>query len=156
MKSLKTFLTTEIPAIECGITRKDISLLRKYKTISVGGKTYSTAGILKRIHSCEGCRQMKLKLKAMELQIQEYHMKPVPPVEILMRDYFEKHYKKTSNRGYSRKKLFDEVTSYLEMTYGIRILHSSDVRWRWFIKEVVQDCSKNYKRLQVQRKSVKN
>ena len=156
MKSLKTFLTTEIPAIECGITRKDISLLKKYKTISVGGKTYSTADILKRIHSCEECLQMKLKLKAMELQIQEYHMKPVPPVEILMRNYFQKHYEKTSVRGYSRKKLFDEVTSYLDMTYGIRILHSSDVRWRWFIKEVVKDSSKNYKKLQIKKKSVKN
>ena len=156
MKSLKTFLTTEIPAIECGITRKDISLLKKYKTISVGGKAYATLDVLKRIHSCEECRQMKLKLKAMELQIQEYHMKPVPPVEIVMRDYFEKHYEKTSVRGYSRKKLFDEVTSYLDMTYGIRILHSSDVRWRWFIKEVVQDCSKNYKKLQIKKKSMKN
>ena len=156
MKSLKTFLTTEIPSIECGITRKDISLLKKYKTISVGGKTYSTADILKRIHSCEGCRQMKLKLKAMELQIQEYHMKPVPPVEILMRDYFEKHYKRTSLRGYSRKTLFHEITTFLSREYNIRILHSSDVRWRWFIKEVVKDSSKNYKRLQIKKKSVKN
>ena len=83
-------------------------------------------------------------------------MKPVPPVEILLRDYFEKHYEKTSNRGYSRKKLVDEVTSYLDMTYGIRILHSTDVRWRWFMKEVVKDHSKNYKRLQIKKKSVKN
>jgi hypothetical protein len=155
MESLKTFLTTEIPAIECGITRKDISLLKKYKTISVGGKTYSTADILKRIHSCETCRQMKIKIDALEIELKKNKVKPPPPVKILMRNYFQKHYEKTSVRGYSRKTLFHEITTFLSKEYNIRILHSSDVRWRWFIKEVVKDSSKNYKKLQIKKKSVK-
>ena len=85
----------------------------------------------------------------LELQLKE---QAKVPLKVVLRNFFEEHYERTTKPQYSRRKLFNEVASYLKDTYHVLLLTPSDTRYKWFLKEVIRDRSKNYKKLKIRQK----
>lgn len=153
MESLKHFITSGRSASECGITQREIEVLRGYKTITVGGKTYKTSEILNRVHSCDDCNKLILKIKTLELQLEKYAAPRVEPVQTILEDFFKSHYVHVGRRGYSRKRFFNEVAKYMRQ-HDIIILTPKDERYKKFLRNTVGDSSKNYKRLKITKSNV--
>ena len=153
MESLKHFITSGRSASECGITQREIEVLRGYKTITVGGKTYETSEILNRVHSCDDCNELKLKIKALGLQLEKYAAPKVEPVQTILEDFFKSHYVHVGRRRYSRRDFFNEVAKYMRQ-HDIVILTPKDERYKKFLRNTVGDSSKNYKRLKINRSNI--
>ena len=100
MQLLKQFITSGKTASECGISKREVDVLRGYKTVTVGGKTYETSEILNRVHSCDDCNKLKLKIKALELQLEKYAAPPVEPVQTILEDFFKSNYVRVGSLGY--------------------------------------------------------
>ena len=148
MQLLKQFITSGKTASECGISKREVDVLRGYKTVTVGGKTYETSEILNRVHSCDDCNKLKLKIKALELQLEKYAAPPVEPVQTILEDFFKSHYVHVGRRRYSRRDFFNEVAKYMRQ-HDIVILTPKDERYKFFLRNTVGDSSKNYKRLKI-------
>ena len=104
MESLRLFLTTNKSAQDCGITLNDIHLIRQYKTISVGGSQYETKDVLQQIEQCESCCELRLKIKSLEIALARHNQKrDDPPIQVVLEDYFKKHYFPVRMRVYSRR-----------------------------------------------------
>ena len=153
MQLLKHFITSGKTASECGITQREIEVLRGYKTITVGGKTYETSEILNRVNSCDDCNELKLKIKALELQLEKYAAPKVEPVQTILEDFFKSHYVHVGRRRYSRRQFFNEVASNMQQ-HNIIILTPKDERYKFFLRNTVGDCSKNYERLKINRSNI--
>ena len=153
MESLKQFITSGKTATQCGITQREIEVLRGYKTVTADGKTYETSEILNRVHSCDDCNKLKLKIKALELQLEKYAAPPVEPVQTILEDFFKSNYVRVGSRRYSRRDFFNEVVSYMRQ-HDIIILTPKDERYKLFLRNTVGDSSNNYKRLKINRSNI--
>ena len=154
MESLRLFLTTNKSAQDCGITLSDIHLIRQYKTITVGRRQYETKDVLQQIELCESCCELRLKIKSLEIALARHNQKrdDPPPIQVVLEDYFKKNYFPVRMRVYSRRQLFKEVCDFLRVSFNIYILCPSDERYVFFIRHIVKDSSKNYKRLKIKKK----
>ena len=130
------------------LSKEALDLLASYNNIVLEGVVYKSCELLQR-HCCPSCSSLLLENHALRLQLKE---EAKPPLNVVLREFFGTHYERTTKLQYSRTKLFREVASYLKDTYHLQLVTPSDTRYRWFLKNVVKDKSKNYKKLKIRLK----
>ena len=130
------------------LSKQALDLLVSYDNIVMECVVYKSCELLQR-HCCPSCSSLLLENHALRLQLKE---EAKPPLNLVLREFFGTRYERTTKPQYSRRKLFNEVASYLKDTYHLRLLTPSDTRYKWFLKEVVNDKSKNYKKLKIRQK----
>ena len=146
MDELKHLLNHD--ATKVVLSKEALGLLMSHTSVSCNGVLYKTCDLLQK-HCCSSCSELLLQNHALALQLKE---EAKVPIEVVLRGYFEAHYQRTTGRLYSRKRLFKEVTAFLKINYQQVLLTPSDARYKWFVKEVVRDTSKNYKKLKIRKK----
>lgn len=130
------------------LSKEALNLLVSYDNIVLEGVVYKSCALLQK-HCCPSCSRLLLENHALRLQLKE---EAKPPLNVVLRDFFGIRYERTTKPEYSRTKLFHEVASYLKDTYHLQLLTPSDTRYKWFLKNVVKDTSKNYKKLKIRQK----
>ena len=136
------------------LTPASLQILQKYKYIDYHGQRYKTNELIQDMVSCHRCANYWLRVSALEARLEKYeNPKTVVDLEVVLRDFFEKKYTRTSARVYSRRVLFKEVQIFLEEKFEIHLLHPTDERYRRFIREIVGDTGKGYKRLRIRKKT---
>ena len=130
------------------LSKEALSILVSYTKVISEGVFYKSCELLQK-HCCPSCSTLRLQNHALKLQLKE---EAKVPLEVVLRKFFEERYERTLKRQYSRKKLFQEVAFYLKGVYHLRLLTPSDARYKWFLKNVVKDKSKNYKKLKIRKK----
>ena len=130
------------------LSKEALDLLVSYNNIVLEGVKYKSCELLQK-HCCPSCSSLLLENHALRLQLKE---EAKPPLNVVLRNFFVEHYERTTKPQYSRTKLFREVTSYMNDTYHLQLLTPSDTRYKWFLKNVVKDASKNYKKLKIRQK----
>ena len=130
------------------LSKQALDLLVSYNNIVLEGVKYKSCELLQK-HCCPSCSSLLLENHALKLQLKE---QAKVPLKVVLRNFFEEHYERTTKPQYSRRKLFNEVASYLKDTYHLQLLTPSDTRYKWFLKNVVKDTSKNYNKLKIRQK----
>ena len=130
------------------LSKQALDLLVSYHDVTFEGVKYRSCELLQK-HCCPSCSSLLLENHALRLQLKE---EAKPPLNVVLRHFFFEHYERTTKLQYSRTKLFREVASYLKDTYHLQLVTPSDPRYKWFLKEVVKDPSKNYKKLKIRQK----
>jgi hypothetical protein len=130
------------------LSKQALDLLVSYNDVTLDGVVYKSCELLQR-HCCPSCSSLLLENHALRLQLKE---EAKPPLNVVLREFLGTRYERTTKPQYSRRKLFNEVASYLNDTYHLQLLTPSDARYKWFLKEVVKDTSKNYKKLKIRQK----
>ena len=130
------------------LSKEALDLLVSYDNIVMECVVYKSCELLQR-HCCPSCSSLLLENHALRLQLKE---EAKPPLNLVLREFFGTRYERTTKPEYSRTKLFHEVASFLRDTYHLQLLTPSDTRYKWFLKEVVNDTSKNYKKLKIRQK----
>ena len=130
------------------LSKEALDLLVSYNDVAFDGVKYKSCELLQR-HCCPSCSRLLLENHALRLQLKE---EAKPPLNVVLREFFGTHYERTTKPEYSRTKLFHEVASYLKDTYHLQLVAPSHAGYRWFLKEVVNDTSKNYKKLKIRQK----
>ena len=130
------------------LSKQALELLVCYNDVVLEGVKYKSCELLQK-HCCSSCSSLLLENHALQLQLKE---EAKPPLNVVLRNFFVEHYERTTTPQYSRAKLFHEVASFLRDTYHLQLLTPSDTRYKWFLKEVVNDTSKNYKKLKIRQK----
>ena len=130
------------------LSKEALDLLVSYNDVAFDGVKYKSCELLQR-HCCPSCSSLLLENHALRLQLKE---EAKPPLNLVLREFFGTRYERTTKPEYSRTKLFHEVASFLRDTYHLQLLTPSDTRYKWFLKEVVNDTSKNYKKLKIRQK----
>ena len=123
-------------------------MLVSYDNIVLEGVVYKSCALLQK-HCCPSCSSLLLEKHALRFQLKE---EAKPPLNVVLQNFFAEHYERTTKPQYSRTKLFHEVASFLRETYRLQLLTPSDARYKWFLKNVVKDPSKNYKKLKIRLK----
>ena len=132
------------------LSKEALGILVSNTFVSYNGVVYKTCDLLQK-HCCNSCSTLLLQNHALQLQLKN---EAKVPIEVVLRGYFQEHYERTVKCMYSRRKLFNEVVAYLKGVYHLRLLTPSDARYRWFLKEIVKDRSKNYKKLKIRQKQL--
>ena len=130
------------------LSKQALDLLVSYHDVTFEGVKYRSCELLQK-HCCPSCSSLLLENHALRLQLKE---EAKPPLNVVLREFFGTHYERTTKPEYSRTKLFHEVASYLKDTYHLQLVAPSHAGYRWFLKEVVNDTSKNYKKLKIRQK----
>ena len=130
------------------LSKEALDLLVSYNDVMFEGVKYKSCELLQK-HCCPSCSTLLLENHALRLQLKE---EAKPPLNVVLQNFFAEHYERTTKSQYSRRKLFNEVASYLNDTYHLQLLTPSDTRYKWFLKEVIRDRSKNYKKLKIRQK----
>ena len=130
------------------LSKEALDLLVSYDNIVLDGVKYNSGELLQK-HCCPSCSSLLLQNHALKLQLKE---EAKPPLNVVLRNFFVEHYERTTTPEYSRTKLFREVSSYLKDGFHLQLLIPSDTRYKRFLKEVIRDRSKNYKKLKIRRK----
>ena len=130
------------------LSKEALDLLVSYDNIVLEGVVYKSCELLQK-HCCPSCSSLLLENHALRLQLKE---EAKPPLNVVLWEFFGTRYERTTKPQYSRTKLFREVASYLKDTYHLQLVTPSDTRYRWFLKNVVKDKSKNYKKLKIRLK----
>ena len=130
------------------LSKEALDLLVSYNDVTFNGVKYKSCELLQK-HCCPSCSSSLIENHALRLQLKE---EAKPPLNVVLQNFFAEHYERTTKSQYSRRKLFNEVASYLKDTYHLRLLTPSDARYKWFLKNVVKDTSKNYKKLKIRQK----
>ena len=130
------------------LSKQALDLLVSYNNIVLEGVVYKSCALLQR-HCCPSCSSLLLENHALRLQLKE---EAKPPLNVVLRNFFVEHYERTTKPQYSRTKLFREVASYMNDTYHLQLVAPSHAGYRWFLKNVVKDPSKNYKKLKIRQK----
>ena len=126
-------------------------MLRSYDFVMYNGRRLQTKQLVHELVGCEDCNCLLLRVSALEARLRKYESpKKVVDLQVVLADIFEKNYKRTSARMYSRRALFKEIQGLLDKEFSIRILHATDARYRRFMREVVKDTGKGYKRLRIE------
>ena len=130
------------------LSKEALGILVSNTFVSYNGVVYKTCDLLQK-HCCHSCSTLLLQNHALQLQLKN---EAKVPIEVVLRGFFEERYVPTVKCVYSRKKLFREVVAYLKGTYHLRLLTPSGPVYKWFLKEVVKDSSRNYKKLKIRQK----
>ena len=138
MEEIKRLICTEENVV---LSKEALGILVSNTFVSYNGVLYKTHQLLQR-HCCHSCSTLLLAIHALKLQLKE---EAKVPLQMILRGYFEDRYVPTVKCVYRRKKLFREVVAYLKGTYHLRLLTPSEPTYKWFLKEIVKDRSKNYK-----------
>ena len=134
-------------------TPEMLNTLRAYDFVVYNGRQFRTKNLMEEMRGCEHCCRLLLRVCSLEARLEKYeNPKPVVDLEIVLADFFETNYKRVSGRSYSRRTLFKEVKDFLEDEFEIYLLHPSDERYRDFVRNVVRDTGKGYKRLRIDKK----
>ena len=120
------------------LSKEALGILVSNTFVSYNGVLYKTHQLLQR-HCCSSCSTLLLANHALKLQLKEEAK-------------FEERYVRTVKCMYRRKRLFNEVVVFLKGTYHLRLLIPSEPTYKWFLKEIVKDRSKNYKKLKIRQK----
>ena len=132
------------------LPKEALNLLVSYDNIVFEGVKYKSCALLQK-HCCPSCSSLLLENHALRLHLKE---EAKPPLNVVLREFFGTRYERTTKPQYSRTKLFREVASYLKDTYHLQLVIPSDPRYKWFLKNVVKDISKNYKKLKIRQKTL--
>ena len=130
------------------LSKEALDLLVSYNNMVFDGVKYKSCELLQK-HCCPSCSSLLLENHALRLQLKD---KAKPPLNVVLQNFFVKHYERTTKPQYSRTKLFREVASFLKDTYHLQLVAPSHAGYRWFLKEVIRDRSKNYKKLKIRQK----
>ena len=151
MEDIKEYLRT---GKRC-LTPEMLNTLRAYDFVVYNGRQFRTKNLMEEMRGCEHCCRLLLRVCSLEARLEKYeNPKPVVDLEIVLADFFETNYKRVSGRSYSRRTLFKEVKEFLDDEFEICLLNPSDVRYKRFIREIVRDSGKGYKRLRIAKKDV--
>ena len=146
MEEIKEYLRT---GKRC-LTPEMLNILRAYDYILFDGYKIETDRLLKEFRTCDHCSQLLLRVCALEARLERYeNPKHLVNLDAVLADFFEKNYKRVSGRVYSRRVLFSEVKAFLDEKFDIYLLNASDVRYKRFLSEIVQDTGKGFKRLRI-------
>ena len=149
MEEIREYLRTG----ERLLTPEMLTILRTYDYILFEGNKIETDRLLKEFRTCDHCCRLLLRVSALEARLKKYeNPKHLVDLDAVLVDFFEKNYKRVSGRVYSRRVLFSELKEYLEEEFGICLLNASDVRYKKFLSEIVQDTGKGFKRLRIAKK----
>ena len=130
------------------LSKEALNLLVFYHDVTFEGVKYRSCELLQK-HCCPSCSSLLLENHALQLQLKE---EAKPPLNVVLQNFFAEHYERTTKPQYSRTKLFREVASFLRDTYQLQLVTPSDARYKRFLKNVVKDTSKNYKKLKIRQK----
>ena len=130
------------------LSKEALDLLVSYNNIVLEGVRYKSCELLQK-HCCPSCSSLLLENHALRFQLKE---EAKPSLNVVLREFFGIRYERTTKPQFSRTKLFHEVASFLRDTYHLQLLTPSDTRYKGFLKEVVNDTSKNYKKLKIRLK----
>ena len=130
------------------LSKEALDLLVSYNNIVLEGVKYESCALLQK-HCCPSCSSLLLENHALRLQLKE---EAKLPLNVVLREFLGTRYERTTKPQYSRTKLFREVAYFLWETYHLLLLTPSDARYKWFLKNVVKDASKNYKKLKIRLK----
>ena len=146
MNQLKSFLRGDIDWVDPSIIKQ----LEIYDTIQVDSTMYQTADIIKRIQQqgCPHCLQLRTEVTALKFQLKKVSAPEVPPLNLLLHNFFVERFERTKGREYSRKELFKEVNIYLR-EFQLQILYTTDCAWRYLIDDIIKDTNKNYRKLKI-------
>tara|TARA_A100001015_G_scaffold106546_1_gene118278 strand:- start:1543 stop:1995 length:453 start_codon:yes stop_codon:yes gene_type:complete len=148
MDDIKEYLRTG----KRGLTPEMLDTLRAYDFVLYNGRRFSTKDLMEEMRGCEHCCRLLLRVCSLETLLEKYqNSKTVVDLDVVLRDFLEKKYTRTSARVYSRRVLFKEVQIFLEEKFEIHLLHPTDERYRRFIQEIVGDTRKGYKRLRIRK-----
>ena len=146
MEEIKEYLRT---GKRC-LTPEMLNILRTYDFILFDGHKIETNRLLKEFRGCDHCCRLLLRVCALEARLKKYeNPKHLVDLDAVLVDFFEKNYKRVSGRIYSRRVLFSEVKAFLDEKFDIYLLNASDVRYKRFLSEIVQDTGKGFKRLRI-------
>ena len=127
-----------------------LNIFRTYDYILFDGHKIETRRLMEEFRTCDHCCRLLLRVSALETRLKKYESaKDVADLDAVLVDFFEKNYKRVSGRIYSRRVLFSEVKEYLEVKFDLCLLNASDVRYKRFLSEIVQDTGKGFKRLRI-------
>ena len=132
------------------LSKQALNLLVSYNNIVLEGVVYKSCELLQR-HCCPSCSSLLLENHALLLQLKE---EAKLPLNVVLQNFFAEHYERSTKPQYSRRKLFNEVASYLKDTYHLQLVTPSELMYKWFLKNVVKDKSKNYKKLKIRQKTL--
>ena len=132
------------------LSKEALDLLVFYHDVTFEGVKYRSCELLQK-HCCPSCSSLLLENHALRLQLKE---EAKLPLNVVLQNFFAEHYERTTKPQYSRTKLFHEVASFLRDTYHLQLVTPSDARYKWFLKNVVKDKSKNYKKLKIRQKTL--
>ena len=146
MEEIKKYLRTG----ERLLTPNMLNILRTYDFILFDGHKIETRRLMEEFSGCDHCSQLLLRVCALEARLERYeNPKHLVNLDAVLADFFEKNYKRVSGRVYSRRVLFSEVKAFLDEKFDIYLLNASDVRYKRFLSEIVQDTGKGFKRLRI-------
>ena len=146
MEEIKEYLQT---GKRC-LTPEMLNILRTYDFVVFDGHKIETRRLMEEFRTCEHCCRLLLRVSALEARLKKYeYPKHLVDLDAVLTDFFEKNYKRISCRMYSRRILFSEVKAFLEEEFDIYLLNASDVRYKRFLSEIVQDTGKGFKRLRI-------
>ena len=149
MEGIKEYLRT---GKRC-LTPEMLNTLRAYDFVVYNGRQFRTKNLMEEMRGCEHCCRLLLRVCSLEARLEKYeNPKDVVDLEIVLGDFFETNYKRVSGRSYSRRTLFKEVKEFLDDEFEVCLLNPSDVRYKRFIREVVKERGKGYKRLSIAKK----
>ena len=132
------------------LSKEALDLLVSYNDVTFDGVNYKSCELLQK-HCCPSCSRLLLENHALRLQLKE---EAKPPLNVVLQNFFAEHYERTTKPQYSRRKLFNEVASYLKDTYHLQLVTPSELMYKWFLKNVVKDTSENYKKLKIRQKTL--
>ena len=132
------------------LSKEALDLLVSYSDVTFEGVVYKSCELLQK-HCCPSCSSLLLENQALQLQLKE---EAKPPLNVVLREFFGTRYERTTKPHYSRRKFFLEVSSFLRDTYHVQLITPSDPRYLLFLKNVVKDISKNYKKLKIRQKTL--
>ena len=149
MDQLKSFLRGDIDWVDPSIIKQ----LEFYETIQMDSTMYQTADIIKRIQQqgCPNCISLNREITALRFQLKKVSAPEVPPMNLLLENFFNKQFERTKGREYSRKELFRQVNVYLKQ-FDLQIMYNTDAAWRYLIEDIIQDTNNNYKKLKIKRR----
>ena len=132
------------------LTPEMLTIFRTYDYILFDGHKIETRRLMEEFRTCDHCCRLLLRVSALEARLEKYESaKDVVDLDAVLVDFFEKNYKRVSGRIYSRRVLFSEVKAFLDEAFDIYLLNASDVRYKKFLSEIVQDTGKGFKRLRI-------
>lgn len=101
--------------------------------------------------TCSCCQQYKNEIAALKHQLKNQTQQPT--IQVLIKQFIEEHYVKTTERCYGRQTLFHEVNEHLQREHNLVIPSPSHPTWRYVIDDVLQDTNKFYRKFKLIKRS---
>jgi hypothetical protein len=107
---------------------------------------------------CTSCYHMRTENEVLRARLEDL-TGASPTIDLdrtLIRAWFTENYHANGfGRGYPRKQMRKDLNEYLAEAYGYKTeIYSTSEIWRWFVAEVIQDHSSQYRGFRVWKKDV--